>query len=82
MKRKKGVAEMQSEYTGVFFQRNPSKSKNSVKGFWRAEIMRDGKRLVRKNYPLDKERDAAKAVDWALIQNDYEPINGIFTRLV
>lgn len=82
MSKVKGVANRQSKYTGVSWQDNHTKSKNSAIGFWTARVQREGRKLCDKLYSADDERGAARAVDLALLRNGYEPVNGIFEKVV
>ena len=68
-----------SIYTGVHYQRNKCRGQNSRHGWYKATITRDGKRLLNKLY--ENDRDAAKAVDLALLKAGYPQINNLYKRI-
>ena len=71
-----------SNYIGVTWVRNASKSKDSAVGWWRAQVTRNGRRIINKLYSHDDERGAAKAVDIALLKSNYSPVNDTLKRIV
>jgi hypothetical protein len=62
-----------SKYKNVAYHQNRLRGAGSKNGWWVASVRRDGKRLIQKLY--ETEREAAKAVDIALIKAGYEPVN-------
>tara|TARA_R110000772_G_scaffold146707_1_gene257041 strand:+ start:37 stop:312 length:276 start_codon:yes stop_codon:yes gene_type:complete len=79
---KQKAAKLQSQYKNVYYQKAYTKGKDAQPHYWKAEVSREGVKIVNKQFTFDDERGAARAVDLALIRNGYDPINGIFERVV
>lgn len=70
-------AERQSKYKNVSSYKGRCRGKDSKYLYWRAFIQRNGVKILNKLY--ETEEQAAKKVDWVLINLGEQPVNGFYT---
>lgn len=74
---KRNLADRQSKYKNVHSFTGTCRGKGSTYLYWKASLTRNGKRILNKLY--ENEAEAAKAVDWVLINLGEKPVNGFYT---